>query len=113
MTAIVLSPGELNRRITLQTRTSTQDTYGQAQDTWTDWATCWAKIESMSGNEMVAAQAINAELTHKVTIRYRPGVLASMRLLYGDRIFNIGSVVEPEAAHVSLELTCGEGLNRG
>ena len=113
MTSVVLSPGELNRRVTLQVRSSTQDTYGQALDTWTDWATCWAKIDQLSGNEMVVAQAVNAALTHKVTIRYRPGVLASMRLLYGTRIFNIGSVVEPETAHVSLELTCGEGLNRG
>ena len=62
---------------------------------------------------MVAALAINAELTHKVTIRYRPGVLAAMRMLYGGRVFNIGSVIEPQMAHVSLELTCGEGLNRG
>lgn len=113
MTSVILSPGELNRRVTLQTRTSVQDTYGQAQDTWADWATCWAKIEPLSGNEMISAQAINAELTHKVTIRYRPGVLASMRLLYGGRIFNVGSVIEPQMARVSLELTCGEGLNKG
>ena len=113
MTAVVVQAGTLNRRITLQTRAPAQDSYGQESITWSDWATCWAHIRPMSGREILAAQAINAETTHIVTIRYRPGVNAGMRLLFGSRIFNIEAVIEPEMAHVTLELQCSEGMNQG
>ena len=113
MTTTVLQAGDLNRRITLQARGSTRGSYGQQSNTWTDWATCWARIEPSDGREMVAAQAVNAETSHLVTIRYRAGVTAAMRVVFGARIFNVLSVIEPEMARVSLVLACSEGLNAG
>ena len=113
MTAVTLQAGELNRHITLQTRASSQDSYGQQAATWSDWATCWAHIRPISGREVMTAQAINAETTHVITIRYRPGVTAAMRAVFGSRLFNILAVTEPEMAHVTLELLCSEGLNPG
>ena len=113
MTTTVLQAGDLNRRITLQVRGSTRDSYGQQATTWTDWATCWARIEPMDGREVVAAKSVNAETSHLVTIRYRAGVTAAMRVIFGARIFNVLSVIEPEMARVSLVLACSEGLNVG
>jgi len=108
-----LSAGALNRRITLQARSATVDTYGQQVVTWTDWTTCWALIEPLEGREAMAARAINAETSHTVTMRYLAGVTASMRVVYGTRIFNVLSVIEPDMARVSLVLACSEGLNEG
>jgi head-tail adaptor len=36
-----------------------------------------------------------------------------MRVIFGTRIFNVLSVIEPEMARVSLVLACSEGLNAG
>lgn len=113
MTSVVIRAGELDRRVVLQQRSSSKDTYGQQVMTWTDVATLWANIRPLSGREMLTAGAINSELSHVVTIRYRSGVTPAMRLTYGGQVFNILSVIDPEMAHVSLELQCSVGLNQG
>lgn len=113
MTAVVIRAGELDRRVTLQQRSTSQDTFGQQVTTWTDVAVLWANVRPLSGRELLTAGAINAELSHVVTIRYRAGITPAMRLTYGGQVFNILSVVDPEMAHVSLELQCSTGLNQG
>jgi SPP1 family predicted phage head-tail adaptor len=113
MTTVFLRAGELDRRIKLQQRSATKTDTGTEVQTWTDVATVWANIQPLSGRELIAAAAVEAETTHMIVIRYRQGVTARMRAVYGSRIFNITAVVEPQMAHVSLELLCTEGLNEG
>lgn len=113
MSRYTLDSSSLNRRVTIQTRASALDTFGQQIATWTDFLTCWASLESQSGKELMAAQAINAELTAMVTILYRASVTAAMRVLYQGRVLNIQSVIDPDTAHVALQLMCSEGLNQG
>lgn len=105
--------GDFNRRVSIQARSSTKDSFGQAAQTWTEQLNCWARIEPLSGRELVLAQAQNAEVTHLVEIFYRPTVNAAMRVVYQGRVFNIQSVTDPDMAHVTLELLCSEGLNQG
>lgn len=109
----IIAPGEFNRRITLQSRSGVKDSFGQQALSWADVATLWARIEPVSGREAVIAGAINAEITHQIRIRHRLGVNASMRALYGSRVFNILAVVEPDMAHIALDLYCSEGLTQG
>lgn len=113
MTTVFLRAGELDRRIKLQARSTTKTDSGTELLTWTDVATVWANIQPLSGRELVGADAVNAELTHLILIRYRQGVTARMRAIYGTRIFDINAVVEPQMAHVSLQLLCTEGMDEG
>ena len=113
MSRYTLDSSSLNRRVTIQSRTSAIDSYGQQVTTWTDVVSCWASIETQSGRELLAAQAINAELTDMVTILYRTTITAAMRVLYQSRVLNIQSVIDPDTAHVALQLMCSEGLNQG
>lgn len=113
MTTVFLRAGELDRRIKLQSRSAVVDSFGQQQTTWVDVASVWANIKPLTGTELVAASAVNNETTHQIVIRYRVGITAAMRATYGTRIFNIQTVIEPEMAHVSLQLLCIEGMNNG
>ena len=81
--------GLLNKRITIQTRTSTQDASGQPLETWTTFATVSANIKPLVGRDYLAARQLVDELTHDVTIRYCSGILPKMRIKYGDRYFEI------------------------
>lgn len=108
-----LRSGELNRRITIQQRATSTDSYGQQATTWADVLSCWAAIEPLDGRELLLAQAINAEVTHRLTVRYRTGITAAMRATYQGRLFNIHAVLDPDTAHVALQLLCSEGLNQG
>lgn len=109
----ILDSSHLNRRITLQQRSASKDSFGQESTNWTDYLTCWARIEPLSGRELIAAQAQQAETTHEIVIRYRPGIVPAMRAVYQGRIFNVLSVIDPEMAHAALQLQCSEGLTQG
>jgi len=96
-----LRSGDLRRRITLQRRTTGQDSVGQAATTWQNVATVWASID------------LQAEVTHTITIRYRPNVTAAMRAVYQGATYNIECVIDVEQRHVAMTLLCTVGLNEG
>jgi SPP1 family predicted phage head-tail adaptor len=110
--------GSLNRRVTIQSRSTGQDGAGQQLTSWSDVATVWASIEPLSGRELERAQALHSEITHQVVIRYdvaysNPAQMAARRLNFGGRIFNIHAALETDMAHHEIALMCSEGLNQG
>lgn len=106
--------GNLRRRISIQRKDMTQDSYGQPSLTWVSVADTWADIQPLSGRELEIAQAINAEVSHQVTIRHREGITAAMRIVYQGRYFNITSPpLDVDMRHKEIQLMCSEGLNDG
>jgi SPP1 family predicted phage head-tail adaptor len=108
-----MKAGQLDRRVKLQTKGITQDAYGGAVVTWSDAATVWAAVEPLYGREFFGAQQIDSEITIRVRIRYRAGVVPAMRVLYGSRVLDIRSVIDPKDRHEELQLMCSEGLTAG
>lgn len=100
--------GRLRHRIDIEQQTTTEDTFGATTDTWSLWTTLWASIEPLSGRELLAAQQVQADITHRVRFRYVSGVTAKMRVVYGSRIFNILSVANPEERNREIVLQCRE-----
>lgn len=100
--------GDMNKLIIIQTQTTTQDSYGQPQDTWADTYTVYANIKPLVGKEYFQAQQIQSDLTHDVTTRYRTGIKPKMRIKYGSRYFEIHAVIDPEEAHQWMYLKCRE-----
>lgn len=112
MTARV-SPSALRHRVQVQARSSSQDTFGQEVQTWATVLAVFAAIEPSLGRSQLSGEAQTSTVTHVVTIRWRAGITARMRLLYGSRVFEIESVVDVEERHFWLELQCVEGLTQG
>ena len=100
--------GELRHQVALQAPAKTFDSEGQEVITWTTVATVRAAVVPLTGREYFETRAVNAELTHKVTIRYRRGVKATWRVLYGSRALEVVSVADVEERHERLELMCKE-----
>jgi len=116
--SFVVRSGTLRKRITFQTRQATQDASGQQVNTWVAAFTVWGEIEPISGRELLAAQAVQSEVTHTVTVRYRselavPKVVAAMRILYGTRIFNIAASMNEGERNRVMTLMVSEGMNNG
>lgn len=110
--------GDMRHRVTFQARSVSKDTFGAQSEQWRDVATVWADVAPLSGRELFAAQAVNVEISHSVTIRYQqqfagPKAVAAMRIMYGDRLFNIHASMDVDERHRELKLTCSEGLNNG
>lgn len=99
----------LRRQVTLQSPAETTDGTGGFTLSWTNVATVWAAIEPLSGRERMIARKLQSSVTHRITIRYRTGVTARMRVQSGSRVFNIRHVINLEERDELLELLAEEG----
>lgn len=96
----------LNRRVTIQQQSSTQDASGQVVDSWSDVDEVWTTKAHAASREFFAAQKVNAEITDLFTIRYRSGVTTKMRLLYDSKYYDILGADDPTGKRRELQLLC-------
>jgi SPP1 family predicted phage head-tail adaptor len=114
----VVRSGNLRRRLTFQTRQTTQDALGQQSTTWTDAFTVWGEIDALTGRELIAAQSVQSSVTHTITVRYRPElqipkVVAAMRIVYGARIFDIHAAMNEDERNRVISILAEEGVSNG
>lgn len=100
--------GELRHRVTIQKNQPIRNSYGEMEDAWINFATVWASIEGISGREYFMAHQTQAQTDYRIKMRYIDGVKPSMRVIYGVRIFNIQSVLDPDGRRKELHLMCKE-----
>jgi SPP1 family predicted phage head-tail adaptor len=114
--------GKLDKRVTLQRRSSTLDAYGQEVNSWTDIATVWANVKPVGGREKASMATIDVMLTHRLTIRYNvnfmpPTTVDAWRIVYttktGARIFDIKAAQDIDEAHKYIMFDCQEGSQTG
>jgi SPP1 family predicted phage head-tail adaptor len=108
-----MQSGRLRHQITLQSPSRTRNAVGEPVTTWTDVATVWASVGPLSARDLFAAQQWQAEVTHRVRIRYAPDVADvqdSWRVLFGSRVLVIRTVRNIDERNVEIELLCSEGL---
>lgn len=105
--------GVLDQRVTLQRQVAGIDGYGQASTSWATVATVWARVQPLRGREFFAAAQMQAEVSTKISIRWRAGVAPTMRVLWRGLAHEIVSVIEPDGARTVLELMCLQGVRDG
>ncbi len=103
-----LKCGQLRHRVDLRQKTENRDSSGQANAEYSTYATVWAKITPVSGRETEHADQISAETSHKVLIRYNSKVGKDQRVIFGTRILEIESVINPNERNEKLLLFCKE-----
>lgn len=74
---------------------------------WEDYVTVWASLEAMTGKEFFASQQTQSTVTHRVRIRRREDVTQDMRVVCGERVFNIVAIL-PDNAMRETVLMCRE-----
>lgn len=108
MTRYRINPGEFRHVITFQKLGNTQDDYGAPIEQWNNTLTTRAGIYPLSGREFYAAETVNSEVTHKINMRYMTGLTPDMRIKFGDRYFNIISIINFQERNIMLQLLCRE-----
>lgn len=103
-----------NALITLERQTEAQDGSGQQLEKWTPVTPkIWAEVKDISGREFLAAQAGQSAVQTKIRIRYRPGIVASMRAVHGSTVYDIHAALDQTGKRVELVLMCSTGVNNG
>lgn len=111
--------GELNQRITIEERVKTDNTRGEVAYIWTPWSgvpggKLWAKVVPLRGREFFAAAQSQSEITTRFRIRYRTGILPSMRIVWKGAYYEIkGLPIEVDGGREWLDLMCKAGPQDG
>lgn len=98
----------LRHTILLQQPVSGTDDFGEPQLAFETARRVRASIEPLRGREYFAAQQIHSEITHKIVLRYLPGLAATWRVRFGTRIFQIAAARNLNEQGRWLELLCIE-----
>lgn len=104
----------LRQRIRIEQPDLTPQEGGQFAVTWQEVATVWAKVLPLETRARSAEAVIDGQLvspvSHEITLRYRAGISAEMRLVMGARIFDIRHVVNVGEQGRLLRLLAEERL---
>lgn len=87
-----MQAGKLRHRIDIEEQVTPRDPitgeYGEPQ--WiARWPKCPARVEPLSARDLVAAKAAQSEATARMVIRYRIGLLPTMRIVYRGEVYSI------------------------
>jgi SPP1 family predicted phage head-tail adaptor len=100
--------GDLDKRGGLYQLSDARDSANEQLGQWVLVVERWAAIEPISGREYYLAQERHAEVSTKVTLRYCPQATAAMRWKYGNRWYDVISVIHPNERHDDTVLMCNE-----
>lgn len=105
---MALSAGQLDKRVALQKPVVTH-VNGEKHMEWVTVAVVWASVSPVSAREQFTLAQLQADVSHRVRMRYRPNVTAEWRVQYAGRVLNIAAMPRDlDEAHVELELLCKE-----
>lgn len=111
--------GELNRRVRIDAPIDAQDsTTGEAVTYWTTFATVWAAILPVRGNESFIEGAIRSDAATRIRFRYARALVSlgpKYRIvdLFDGTIYNIVSAADVATSHEFVEVMATAGLNEG
>ncbi len=98
----------LRRRMTIETPVETPDGAGGASLSFSPLVTVWAGLEWLGGEERWREGGFEQAGRWRITMRWRSGVTAGMRLRDGTRLFDIRAAADPDGGGRRLVCLCEE-----
>lgn len=104
-----MKAGKLRKRIDIQEVSTTRDTHGNQVESWSNVATVYAAVEPINGGEKSTQARVTADVTHKITIRFR-AVTPRSRVVYAGRTFDVNATLNESERNRELTLLCTEAV---
>ena len=101
---MITDAGQLDRRITLQTYTTSTDAFGQVVKTFSTLATVWAKVEEKSGKEGEEGDQVIASKKVNFLIRHRSDLNEQMRVVYDNNTYKIEAIINDDARRAFMRI---------
>jgi len=100
----MIDPGKLRERVTVQIASGSTNALGETVLAWSNSTAVWASVEGVSSREALAAGQQDTTITHRVRLRYLPGLTQQDRLSWRSRTLNIISLLEygNRSEHVAI-----------
>ena len=90
----MIDPGKLRERVTVQIASGTTNALGETVLTWNNSSAVWASVEGVSAREALISGQQETSVTHRLRLRYLPGLTQQMRFSWRSRTLEIASLLE-------------------
>ena len=100
--------GSLNKKVLFQVATGASNDFGEPTNSWSDFATAYVSIVPLRGKEYFSSKGVKSEVSHKIELRFMPGVTTDMKIVYGSRTFEIESAINVREQNRTLEIMATE-----
>lgn len=103
--------GEMRKRIQILLPSTTRTPSGETTGDPTPVCYAWARILPATGTESWIAKELQEITSHRINMRYQPGITAQMFATFQGRQFNFTSVRDLEERHEELEILAKEVIS--
>jgi SPP1 family predicted phage head-tail adaptor len=90
----MIDAGKLRDRITVQIASGTTNALGETVLAWSNSTSVWASVDGVTAREALTAGQQEVSVSHKVRLRYLPGLTQQMRFAWRGRTLEIVSLLE-------------------
>ena len=105
----MIDAGKLRERVTVQIASGATNTFGETVLSWSNSSAVWASVEGVTARESLGMGKQEIGVTHRVRMRYLPGLTQNMRLAWRNRTLDIVSLLE-HGNRSEHEIICQETL---
>jgi hypothetical protein len=103
----MIQAGLMRERIIVEYPTESRSALGESTIQWATFAEVYAQVDGMSARDALQAMQANVIVTHRMRIRFLPGLTHEHRVIWRGRRMEIASVLEREIRTVH-EILCRE-----
>jgi SPP1 family predicted phage head-tail adaptor len=103
----MIDAGKLRERVTVQVASGATNALGETVLTWSNSTSVWASVDGVSASEALTAGQQDVSVTHRIRVRYLPGLTQNMRFSWRSRTLDIVSLLEQDNRTVH-EAICAE-----
>ena len=89
-----MDAGKLRERVTVQIASGTTNALGETVLTWANSSAVWASVEGVSAREALISGQQETTVSHRVRLRYLPGLTSQHRFSWRSRTLEIVSLLE-------------------
>jgi len=90
----MIDPGKLRERVTVQIASGATNALGETVLTWNNSSAVWASVEGVSAREALISGQQETTVSHRVRLRYLPGLTSHHRFSWRSRTLEIVSLLE-------------------
>jgi SPP1 family predicted phage head-tail adaptor len=107
----MMNISELRHRLVLEQPVETPDGAGGVARSYASVTTLWASVTPVTAHAETAADALGAEVTHNIIIRFRADVTTHHRLREDTLIFRIVALRDQDGSGRFLEIDAQERID--
>nr|WP_297388256.1 phage head closure protein [uncultured Roseateles sp.] len=106
-----ITPGMLIHTIDIERMTNASDGAGGQTKTWaTHVAGVRAFVKPLSGREVVHSQRLDAQVSHRIMMRYRADFTPRDRIVFKGRAMQVRAIINLEERDRWFEVMADEGV---